>query len=234
VSAPPALAIRTAILRREQPDMRYADTIVGELSAFVALIFLHESPLQSAANRGTKPMRQGSRIMSEGWLLQPDKRNAAVVAALVASITVGVVTLLALEPQPPAWEAANLGLTAVARIEGAPSHRAESVRISYVPDQAAAAQLPVAGDETVIYIASGEVQPSKPIERGSRYRFVVCCAPSELDDATRAEVVSWLGWLNQGRRPDLVPVQLADDYPVATPAAGQLRDFLRSKGLLRE
>jgi hypothetical protein len=157
--------------------------------------------------------------------MTPDKRNVAVVAALVLSLTIGVVVLRAIEPQPPPW---NQSVTLMALTP----QRVEQVTISYVPSQAAAAELRLADDETRCVVGAVEDGPCCDPPFLPHWRVVVISGGDRLDDGAKANLLRLLASLSRASGVELVPVRLAADFDQQAAPARELRDFLALKGII--
>lgn len=171
-----------------------------------------------------------------------DRRNASVVFALIASMTIGLVVLLWLESQLVPKRLSWAYSTLLAAREGI---QIASVEISYVPVTG-----PV--DENALNAIRGDFEPDDsicwilpdgrvaPLEwSGPRVRMVVIGSSdeTELSDQQKLTLLGALATLSQEAGVALVPVRLTADsdyarnpgLPLQTKA---LREFLEHKGII--
>ncbi len=167
----------------------------------------------------------------------PERRNATVVMALVAALTVGAAFLLALEswlfPRTPQW-LESAALTAERAVP------VEDVEVSYVPALTAFDVAALAHDASICLIDVDGTARWEP--RGPRVCLVVIGAPGDaLPDVQKRTLLSALGSLCQGgeRGRESVPVRLAVEAGVpitasAAPPVDDLYKFLERKGFIQD
>lgn len=158
-----------------------------------------------------------------------DKRNAFVIVALVAAMTLGGRLLLWLEPGKPRWQAD-------ASLVAARQTPVEAVTIALVDRAGANARLEAGGDESVCVVYPDDVP--RFAEAGARVLvLVVADEPDSLPVPQKQYLLGALGSLLQRGR--AVPVRLeAGSDPAVVPdvpaAARELRDLLVRKELLSQ
>jgi len=170
--------------------------------------------------------------------MKADRRNTSVVLALVASMTLGVITLLFLEgrlvPRKQDWR----GNTLLMAERGL---RFEQVEVAYASswDDLPALGVDGAGDESICLIDADGTPQWEP--RGPYVRLVVVGADAAdgLLAEQKATLLGVLGSISQASGREVVPVRLAATMDPLTPLgaapqARDLREFLERKGIIAD
>lgn len=175
--------------------------------------------------------------LSEGKLVNADKRNTSVVFALIVSMTFGVVVLLWLENWLVPEKQDFSGSTLLMANQGL---RVASVEVSYVPPPAneeavAAVRAGFRSNDTICWVpAEGDTAPLEA--RGPHVRLVVLGSAADvtLDDNQKMTLLAALGTLSQLNGDEAVPVRLAATSDWRSPQADDLRRFLERKGFIAD
>ncbi len=158
-----------------------------------------------------------------------DKRNTAVVVALIVSLTVGIRVLTWLEPERPCWEGAPLLMAEQGGF-------VDEVVVTYTPSREALRSVVVDERDSLCVVYPDEEpywSPSGPVVQ----LVVVGSATEALDHWQKEKLLAVLGSLDQasGGR-DLVPVRLAPELRQAEllPQAADLCKLLARKRIISD
>lgn len=163
---------------------------------------------------------------SKDLRMSADKRNTAVVVALVLSLTVGARLLLWLEPGSPQWEGDTL---LMAQRGGA----VQQIDVHFADDRDALAEMYIDERDSLCVVYPNEEPKWWP--GGPQVHLVVVGDhDQQLSQQQMAWVLGALGSLIQDSGQDLLPVRLADSAtgPGLPPQAADLRSLLERKGII--
>lgn len=156
-----------------------------------------------------------------------DKRNALVIAALIASMTLGARLLLWMEPGKPRWQ----GDATLMAERAVPIH---DVVISLAQRSSAEAQLAEPGAESVCVVYPDQ-PPSWRFAGARLLVYVVQTDAEPLPDRQKEYILAALGSVLQGA--DHPAAQLdgtLDASGAAREPARDLRSWLASKGFVTQ
>jgi hypothetical protein len=166
--------------------------------------------------------------------MKADRRNTSVVLVLIASMTLGVITLLFLEgrlvPRKQDWR----GNTLLMAERGL---RFEQVEVACAASWDDLSALGIGdGNDSICLIDADGTPQWEP--RGPYVRLVVigAAATGGLLDEQKATLLGVLGSISQASGREVVPVRLAATMePLgAAPQARDLREFLKRKGIIAD
>ncbi|MCK4340770.1 MAG: hypothetical protein KAY37_03495 [Phycisphaerae bacterium] len=156
-----------------------------------------------------------------------DKRNTAVVVALILSLTVGARLLLWLEPGGRYWD----GKTLLMAERGTP---VQEVEIAYASLEEAEETINQQGPDSVCAL-----YPNGKLKRrlgGPRWQLIVVGSEADtLGKGQKEKLLAVLGSLNHASSQDLIRVRLAPGLQerVLPPQAADLRELLARKELIK-